>query len=63
MEFNFKGKIYQVDKEYWVGDMPNTSIEFQYDQFMHLIQTQDWITLENRIVNQLRWGGLIEINK
>jgi hypothetical protein len=43
--------------------MLNTSLEFQYFQFMHLIKAQDWVTLENRIINQLKWGGLIEITK
>jgi hypothetical protein len=44
-------------------DQPITSLEGQYFQFMHLIETQDWVTLENRIINQLKWGGLIEITK
>ena len=44
-------------------DYPITSLEGQYFQFMHLIKTQDWVTLENRIINQLKWGGLIEITK
>ena len=44
-------------------EMLNTSLSFQYDQFMYLIKVQDWVTLENRITNQLKWGGLIEINK
>jgi hypothetical protein len=47
-----------MDEEY-----PITSLEGQYEQFMYIIKTQDWVTLENRIINQLKWGGLIEITK
>lgn len=60
--FSFRGKIYQLDPLFLDEGMPNTSLTFQYSQFIYLIQTQDWVTLENRIINQLKWGGLIKIN-
>jgi len=62
-KFSFKGKTYQLDPKFMDESMPITSLEGQYDQFMYLIKVQDWITLENRITNQLKWGGLIEITK
>jgi hypothetical protein len=61
MKFTFKSKTYQIDENYWDGEMPNTSAEFQYEQLIYCIQIQDWVTLENRITNMLKWGGLIEI--
>jgi len=62
-KFNYKGKTYQLDSKFMDENMLNTSLEFQYNQFIHLIEIQDWVTLENRIINQLKWGGLIEVNK
>ena len=62
-KFSFKGKTYQLDPKFFDESMLNTSLEFQYSQFMYLIKAQDWITLENRIINQLKHGGLIEITK
>jgi hypothetical protein len=62
-EFSYKGKVYQLDPKFMDEEMLSTSLDFQYDQFMYLIKVQDWVTLENRITNQLKWGGLIEINK
>jgi hypothetical protein len=62
-EFSYRGKVYQLDPKFMDEEMLNTSLSFQYDQFMYLIKVQDWVTLENRITNQLKWGGLIEINK
>jgi hypothetical protein len=60
---NYRGKTYQLDPKFHDESMLNSSMGFQYDQFMYLIETQDWVTLENRIINQLKWGGLIEISK
>ena len=62
-KFSFKGKTYQLDPKFMDESMPITSLEGQYEQFMYLIEVQDWTTLENRIINQLKWGGLIEITK
>jgi hypothetical protein len=61
MQFNFKGKTYRMDESYWKGDMPNTSPEFQYEQLIYCIQIGDFQTLENRITNMLKWGGLLDI--
>lgn len=62
-KFGFKGKTYQLDPKFFDESMLNTSLEFQYDQFMYLIEVQDWVTMDNRITNQLRHGGLIQITK
>ncbi len=57
----FKGKKYQLDKEYWKETMVNDSIDFQYEQLMYCLKTQDFDTLKNRITNMTLNGGLIEI--
>lgn len=62
-EFQYRGKMYQLDPKHMDEDYPITSLEGQYEQFMHLIKVKDWVTLQNRIINQLKWGGLIEITK
>jgi hypothetical protein len=61
MKFTFKGKKYQIDEDYWDGEMLNTSAEFQFEQLIYCIQIKDWITLENRINGMLKNGGLKEI--
>jgi hypothetical protein len=60
--FSYKGLTYQIDKKYCYDDMLNSTAEFHYSQFMFLIETQDWTTLDNRIINQLRHGGLLIVN-
>lgn len=62
-EINYKGNIYQLDEEYWGGDLLNDSIEFQYEQLEYCIETGDFQTLENRINNMLKWGGIKIIKK
>lgn len=58
---NFKGSTYQLDPSYWKGDMLNTTTDFQHKQLEYCIEIQDWVTLENRINNMLRWGGIIKL--
>ena len=60
-EITYKGKTYQLDKEYWLGQMINDSIDFQHEQLIYCMETGDYTTLENRITNQLIWGGIKEI--
>ena len=62
MQFKFKGKTYQIDENYWTGDMLNTSASFQFEQLIYCIQIQDWVTLENRINGTLNNGRLKQIN-
>lgn len=61
MQFKYKGKTYKIDEDYWTGEMLNTSADFQFEQLIYCIQVQDWVTLENRITNMLKHGGLKEI--
>lgn len=58
---SFKGNKYQLDKLFWKGQMINDSIDFQHEQLIHCMETGDYTTLENRISNQLIWGGIKEI--
>lgn len=60
-EINYKGNIYQLDKEYWKGEILNDNIEFQYDQLIYCIGIGDFQTFENRINNMLKWGGIKQI--
>lgn len=50
-QFHFKGKTYEC-----IGE----DKEFQIKQFNYCIEIQDWVTLKNRITNQLKWGPNIK---
>lgn len=64
--FIFKKKVYQLT-DFWgiTDDYQFDSIEqgkdFQIDQFNYLIRVHDYVTMENRIINQLKFGFLEEI--
>jgi hypothetical protein len=55
---NYKGKEYILDEDYFSNDMLNTTSQFQYEQLLYCIEIQDFITLENRINNMIKWGGI-----
>lgn len=57
-EIKYKGKTYILDRDYWKGIMLNDSIDFQYLQLEYCLEVGDFTTFENRIANQLKWGGL-----
>lgn len=59
--FKFKGKIYKLTDK-WEETCLNDSKEFQLEQFNYLIKTKDYTTLENRIINQEKFGYLKEIS-
>ena len=59
--FKFKGKIYKLTDK-WEETCVNDSKEFQLEQFNYLIKTKDYTTLENRIINQEKFGYLKEIS-
>lgn len=63
MIIDFKGNKYQIDKEYWVGDMVNNSTQFQFDQLKYCQEIGDYTTLEHRINNMLKWGGIKQIKQ
>ena len=48
LQFKFKGITYEC-----VGE----DKEFQYDQFKFLLKEQDYVTLQNRIINQTKDYG------
>lgn len=53
--FEFGGKTYEC-----IGE----DKDFQIKQFRFAIEDKQWVTVSNRIINQLKWGPLIkEINK
>ena len=59
--FKFKRKLYAFTDK-WEGTCLNDSKEFQLEQFNYLIETKDYTALENRIINQEKFGYLKEIS-
>ena len=49
--FTFKGKVYEC-----IGE----DKDFQIEQFRFAIKDRQWITIENRIINQLKFGPNIK---
>jgi len=62
-QFQYRGKTYECIDEDEVSIQPglNPSRDFQIGQFKFIIETQDWVTMENRIVNQLKWGPSLKL--
>lgn len=58
MIIKYKGITYIIDEDYFEDDMPNTSPKFQHEQLLYLVEIKDFVTLENRINNMLKWGGI-----
>lgn len=52
--------MYQLTDK-WEETCLNDSKDFQIDQFNYLIRVHDYVTMENRIINQLKFGFLKEI--
>lgn len=48
LQFKFNGKTYEC-----IGD----GKEFQYEQFMFLLRESDYVTIQNRIINQTKDFG------
>jgi hypothetical protein len=61
VSFKFKGRLYALTDK-WEETCLNDSKEFQLEQFNYLIKTKDYTTLENRIINQEKFGYLKEIS-
>ena len=65
--FIFKKKVYRLT-DFWgiTDDHQFDSIEqgkdFQIDQFNYLIKIHDYVTMENRINNQIMLGYLEEVS-
>ena len=58
--FKFKGRVYALTDK-WEETCLNDSKEFQLEQFNYLVKTKDFTTVENRIINQERFGYLKQI--
>jgi hypothetical protein len=61
VSFKFKGRLYALTDK-WEETCLNDSKEFQLEQVNYLIETKDYTTLENRIINQEKFGYLKEIS-
>jgi hypothetical protein len=55
--FKFKNTIYELT-ELWEETCINDSKDFQMEQFNYLLKIKDYLTLENRIRNQIMLGYL-----
>jgi hypothetical protein len=56
----FKGKKYTFTDR-WEETCINDSKEFQLEQFKYLEKIKDYVTFENRINNQIKFGYLVEV--
>lgn len=61
-EFTFKYKkvVYRLTDK-WEETCVNDSKEFQMEQFKYLLKIHDYVTLKNRIINQVLLGYLEEV--
>lgn len=50
-QFRFKNKVYEC-----IGE----NKEFDIEQFRFAIKDKQWLTVSNRIINQLKWGPNIK---
>ena len=50
-QFKYRGKTYEC-----IGE----NKDFDIEQFKFIIETRDWVTMGNRIINQLKWGPNIK---
>lgn len=58
--FKFRGKIYKLTDK-WEETCVNDSKAFQLEQFNYLESIQDFIAMENRVNNQIKFGYLEQI--
>lgn len=50
-QFRFRNKVYEC-----IGE----DRDWQITQFKFAIEDKQWLTVSNRIINQLKWGPLIK---
>ena len=53
--FKFKNIVYELT-DMWEETCLNDSKDFQMEQFEYLIEVKDFVTMENRINNQIILG-------
>lgn len=61
LTFKYKGKTYQINQSMYDESCPSESAEFQLEQFLYLIEKQDWVTMDNRITGQILTNHLISV--
>jgi len=59
--FQFRGNTYKLTDK-WEETCINDSKPFQIQQFKYLDKIGDYITMENRIINQIKFGYLEQIS-
>lgn len=59
----YRKQKYELDAEYWDETQPNNSRAFQLRQLTYCVEVGDFVTLENRINNMLKWGGIKKVEK
>lgn len=59
----YRKQKYELDPEYWDEKQPNSTREFQLMQLKYCVKVGDFVTLENRINNMLKWGGIKKVEK
>lgn len=59
----YRKQEYELDPEYWDEEQPNSTMEFQLSQLNYCVEVGDFVTLENRINNMLKWGGIKKVEK
>lgn len=57
--FKFKGKMYKLTDK-WEETCINDSKAFQLQQYKYVQSIGDFVTMENRIINQIKFGYLEE---
>jgi hypothetical protein len=59
--FKFRGKTYRLTDK-WEETCVNDSKAFQIEQFKYLNKVRDYVTMKNRINNQIILGYLEEVS-
>lgn len=59
----YRKQKYELDAEYWEETEPNNTRAFQLRQLTYCVEVGDFITLQNRINNMLKWGGIKKVEK
>ena len=59
----YRNQKYELDPEYWEETCINDSKAFQLSQLNYCVEIGDFTTLESRINNMLKWGGIKKVEK
>lgn len=61
LTFKYRGKMYEFTDQ-WAETCLADSAAFQLEQFKYLLEVKDFVTLTNRINNQIKFGFLKEVS-